>query len=133
ISEDPQGINGGDVNLYLYAHGNPVMKNDPSGLMPPVDPNNPFDRFNPNNLKDNKAAIDALENTLRKNAMIDKAITWIEDKIVTSEAGSIISKLAGGIPTSILGILTAPDTANPYDENKMVQDYYRKSGGSCSK
>ena len=133
VSEDPQGFDGGDVNLYLYAHGNPVMLSDPSGLMPPVDPNNPFSQFNPNNLKDNKAAIEAFESTLRKNAMIDNLITWVEDKIVTGEAGSIISKLAGGIPTSVFGILTAPDIANPYDENKMVQSYNMKAGGSCSK
>jgi len=31
VSEDPQGVNGGDVNLYLYASGNPVMYVDPNG------------------------------------------------------------------------------------------------------
>src|SRR5208282_6069116 len=31
-SEDPQGFDGGDVNLYLYAGGNPIMLIDPYGL-----------------------------------------------------------------------------------------------------
>ncbi|MEA3479762.1 MAG: RHS repeat-associated core domain-containing protein, partial [Bacteroidota bacterium] len=32
ISEDPIGFGGGDVNLYAYVAGNPIMGVDPSGL-----------------------------------------------------------------------------------------------------
>ena len=32
VSEDPIGFEGGDVNLYAYVGGNPVMGIDPSGL-----------------------------------------------------------------------------------------------------
>jgi RHS repeat-associated protein len=32
ISEDPTGFDGGDVNLYAYVAGNPVMGIDPLGL-----------------------------------------------------------------------------------------------------
>jgi RHS repeat-associated protein len=32
ISEDPLGFGGGDVNLYVYAGNNPVVRVDPSGL-----------------------------------------------------------------------------------------------------
>ena len=31
VSEDPSGFGGGDVNLYLYAGGNPVNYFDPNG------------------------------------------------------------------------------------------------------
>jgi RHS repeat-associated protein len=32
ISEDPLGFEGGDLNLYQYAHANPIMFMDPIGL-----------------------------------------------------------------------------------------------------
>ncbi len=32
ISEDPSRFDGGDVNLYAYVKGNPIMLNDPLGL-----------------------------------------------------------------------------------------------------
>ena len=32
ISEDPTGFDGGDVNLYAYVAGNPIMLIDPLGL-----------------------------------------------------------------------------------------------------
>jgi RHS repeat-associated protein len=34
ISEDPLGFDGGDLNLYQYAHANPIMFMDPLGLCP---------------------------------------------------------------------------------------------------
>lgn len=33
VSEDPIGLAGGDVSLYAYVGGNPVLSNDPLGLM----------------------------------------------------------------------------------------------------
>ncbi|VAX13117.1 hypothetical protein MNBD_GAMMA24-610, partial [hydrothermal vent metagenome] len=32
ISEDPKGFEGGQVNLYAYVGGNPILLSDPSGL-----------------------------------------------------------------------------------------------------
>ena len=36
VSEDPKGFDGGDVNLYAYVRGNPVMFIDPLGLCPQI-------------------------------------------------------------------------------------------------
>ncbi|MEW5743936.1 MAG: C1 family peptidase [Nitrospirota bacterium] len=127
ISEDPIGFDGGDINLYQYVGANPVNFTDPSGLLPNVDPNKPFDRFNPNNLKDNSKAINALKNTLDKIKFVNKAIEWTEKTILKGAA----AKLLGA--TTYLGILLHPDVANE-NEDAMLRNYYNTHTNSrCSK
>jgi RHS repeat-associated protein len=36
ISEDPIGFSGGDINIYIYTHSNPINKTDPYGLIDPI-------------------------------------------------------------------------------------------------
>ena len=53
ITRDPIGFKGG-MNLYSYVQNNPVNFKDAKGLSPAVDPNDPFQRYEP------------LEETIRK-------------------------------------------------------------------
>jgi RHS repeat-associated protein len=125
-AKDPIRFEGGDSNLFGYTGSDPVNYTDPEGLSPAVDPNRPFDRFNPNNLKDNNKAINDLKNTLKKIERINKTLKWLKNAALAGGIGKLT-----GLPT-FLGIFLNATPLN-VDEDEMLRNYYRKLNESNCK